>query len=332
MKLTKPKFGQTNYRVSKLCLSTSNFSRYASHEESMAILDRFREAGGNFIQTSGICPGVNLGDGFLGMPEELLGRWLKLRRVERGEIVIATRIALTRPVIGGIAGYTELIRQCAADSIRRIGCDHLDFLVVEWTDGIAPVAESMAAFEAVIASGEVCHVIPANFTISQVLEALAASRREVRAIAGVQGDYSLATRLAFEAGMAKLSADHGLGVIARSPLAGGHLAIRRLSRGVGALRHRGDPDRHAAIAAEGIWPLLSATARRHRRSPAQIALSWVLAHPQVTSVLISVASVEQLRELLAATRLKHSGDDASRLGRAPLRPSARIHALRKQPI
>ena len=73
MKLIKKRFGRTNVRVSELCLSTSNFSRYASQEESFAILDAFRAAGGNFIQTSGICPGVNLGDGLLGMPEEDAG-------------------------------------------------------------------------------------------------------------------------------------------------------------------------------------------------------------------------------------------------------------------
>lgn len=332
MKMKRLKFGRTDNRVSELCLSTSNLTRYAGHEESFAILDAFQAAGGNFVQTSGISPGVNLGDGFLGMPEELLGRWLKLRRIARPDIVIATRIALMRPVIGGLAAYTELIRQCAADSIRRMGCDYLDFLVIEWTDGIAPVAESMAAFEAVIASGEVRHVVPANFAIRHLLEGLAAVRREPRAIAGAQGDYSLATRLAFEGGIAKLSADHGLGVIARSPLAGGYLASRRFSAGLGALRNRGIRDVHAAIAAEGIWPALSSIARRQGRSPAQIALSWVLAHPQITSVLISVRSVEQLRELLAATRLKLSADDDSRLGRTPLRPMPRVPALRRQPL
>src|SRR3954467_7277976 len=172
MKLIKKRFGRADYRVSELCLSTSNFSRYAGQEESFAILDTFREAGGNFLQTSGICPGVNLGDGFLGMPEELLGRWLKLRRIDRGNVVIATRVALTRPVIGGLPSYTELIRQCAAESIRRLGCGYLDFLVVEWTDAIAPVAESMTAFEAVVASAEVRHIVPANFATRHVLETL----------------------------------------------------------------------------------------------------------------------------------------------------------------
>ncbi len=331
MKLNKEKLGRTDRRVSELSLSTSNFSRYASQEESFAILDAFREAGGNFIQTSGISPGGNLGDGFLGMPEELLGRWLKLRRVDRASIIIATRIAFSRPVIGGLATYTDLIRHCAEDSIRRIGCGYIDLLVVEWTDGIAPVAESMVAFEAVISSGVVRHIVPANFPHAQVLEAFAATRHESGTVAGLQLDYSLATRLAFEGGAAKLAADHGLGVVARSPLAGGHLAGRRLSTELGALRHRGANDRHAAIAAEGLWPALSMIARGHHHAPAQVALSWVLAHPQITSVLVSVSSVDQLRELLAATRLKLDEDDIARLGTAALRRAPSVLASKIQP-
>src|ERR1043166_6563214 len=155
MNLKKHKFGRTDLRVSEPSLGTSNFARYADQEESFAILDAIRAAGGNFIQTSGICPGVNLGDGFLGMPEEVLGRWLKERKIRRNKLIIATRVALTRPIIGGFASYTELLRSCAHDSIRRIGCGFLDFLVVEWTDAIVPLHESVAAFEAVVASGKV---------------------------------------------------------------------------------------------------------------------------------------------------------------------------------
>lgn len=319
MKLKTEKFGHTDLRVSELCLSTSNFSRYASQEESFAILDAFREADGNFIQTSGICPGVNLGDGFLGMPEEMLGRWLTLRRVERDRLVIATRFAFTRPVIGGLDAYAGLIRGCAEDSIRRIGCGHLDCLVVEWTDAIAPVAESIGAFETVIASAEVRHVILANFPPNRVTEAFAVAGGGTRTIAGLELDYSLATRLSFEGSVAKSSADYGVGVIARSPLAGGHLASRRLSSQLGALRQRGASDRHAAVAAEGVWPALAAIARRHHRTPAQVALSWVLAHSQVTSVLVSVSTVDQLRELMAATRLRLADEEIAWLGRSPLR-------------
>ena len=319
MNLKSHKFGRTNLRVSELCLGTSNFARYADQEESFAILDAFHAAGGNFIQTSGICPGVSLGDGLLGMPEEVLGRWLKARKVRRDNLVIATRVALTRPIIGGIATFTELIRSCARDSIRRIGCGFLDFLVVEWTDAVVPLHESVAAFEAVVASGEVRHIVPANFPTGPTLEALSAIRSPGRSIAGLQLDYSLAVRTAFEAGAAKIAADHGPALITRSPLAGGHLANRRFPAGVGALRARGASDRYAAIAAEGIWPVLAATACTRGRSAAQVALAWVLGHPQITSVLVSVCSVAQLRELLAATRLMLSDDNVASLGGRPAR-------------
>jgi aryl-alcohol dehydrogenase-like predicted oxidoreductase len=323
MNLKKHKFGRTALRVSELCLGTSNFARYADQEESFAILDAFRGAGGNFFQTSGICPGVSLGDGFLGMPEGVLGRWLKGRKIRRDNVVIAARLALTRPIIGGVASYTELIRSCAQDSIRRIGCGFIDFLVVEWTDSIVPLHESVTAFETVVASGDVRQIVPANFPADRTIEALSAVRSPGRSVAGLQLDYSLAVRTAFEAGTAKLAADHGLALIARSPLAGGILARRQLAASLGTLRARGAGYRLAAVAAEGVWPALAATACACRRSPAQVALSWVLSHPQLTSVLVSVSSVAQFQDLLAATRLTLSDDDVASLGG---RPAARTRA------
>ena len=315
MTLKKQKFGRTHLRVSELCLGTSNFARYADQEESFAILDAFREAGGNFFQTSGICPGVSLGDGFLGMPEELLGRWLRDRKVNRGSFAIATRLALTRPIIGGLETYTDLIRGCVEDSVRRVGCGFLDFLVVEWTDAILPLPERVAAFEAIVSSGEVRHIVPANFPSYHVLEALAASRREPGVFAGLQLDYSLAVRSKFEAIAERICVDRGLAAIARSPLAGGHLANRSLTSSGGALNAgRG---RHTAMTTDGLWPVLSAIARSQRVSFAQVALAWVLAHPQITSVLISVSSVDQLRELFGATRLSLTEIEINRLGGGP---------------
>lgn len=174
-------------------------------------------------------------------------------------------------------------------------------------------------------------LVPANFPITRVLEGFAATRREPRTIAGLQLDYSLATRLMFEGGMAKISADHSLGVIARSPLAGGHLASQRLASGLGALRRRDARDRHAAIAAEGIWPALSAIARARRLSPAQVSLSWVLAHPMITSVLVSVSSMDQVRELFTATRFRLASDDNARLGTTSARRS-RIECARRNQL
>ena len=298
MRLKKCPFGRTGLRVSELCLGTSNFARFVDRRKSFAILDAFRAAGGNFFQTTGLCPGASLDDSFLGLPEELLGRWLRDRKVNRGSVIIATRIALARPVIGGIATYTELIRGCAQDSIRRIGCGFLDFLVVEWTNAIVPVDESVAALRAVIASGEIRYIVPANFPTQHAREALTAFTVAPRLFAGLQFDYSRANRTRFEGDAEALCVDGGLGMVARSPFAGGALVRRPLTSIFGALRCRPASERPTAIIARTLWPILTGTARSSRSSPAKVALAWVLAHPQITAVIVNVRSVSQLRELI----------------------------------
>lgn len=224
MKLMKRRLGATGVLVSELCLGTSNFSRYASQAESFEVLDTFFDAGGNFIQTTGLCPGASLGDGFLGLPENVLGRWLKDRRVARSSVVLATRIALTRPVIGGRGSYSTLVRRCVHDSIRRIGCGYLDFLVVEWTDGIVPVAESISVIEALVDSGAVRRIVLANFPAERVGESLAAARHGRSRIVGLQSDLPSTPWSACDVGLAGLCEEHGLARIIRPAFAGAQLA------------------------------------------------------------------------------------------------------------
>lgn len=313
MKMNTRRLGPTTLTISRLCLGTSNFARYANQNESFGILDVFREAGGNFVQTSGICPGINLGDGFLGLPEEVLGRWLHQRQIRRDEMVIATRVALTRPIIGRLEAFERLIRQCAADSIRRIGCGYLDLLVVECTRAVVPLSECVPALEAVAGMETVRHVVPANFPPWLLQETLRHSRSEPRVFAGVQVDYSMLTRDPFQDCVIQACTRYELGVIARSPLAGGYLADRCLAHGIGVLRDHRRDDRLAA-AAEEVWPHLAQMARVLGRSPAQVAIAWVLAHPQIDSVLVSVRSTEQLRELIGGTDFTLPEADVARLG------------------
>ncbi|MDD2763831.1 MAG: aldo/keto reductase [Opitutaceae bacterium] len=305
------RFGRTGLPVSELCLGTSNFARCANREETFAMLDAFRAAGGNMVQSSGLCPGASLGDGLLGLPEEFLGHWLASRAVPRREIVIATRIALARPVVGGNVTYRELMQGCVHDSLRRIGTDHLDFLVIEWTEAVLPLDESMAVFDAVIRSGAARHLVAAHFPSGRLAGALP-TRSPHRAIDGVQLDYSLVYRPLFEASAAKLCRDYNLGFIARSPLAGGHLVAQPPSQ-LGSFQCRSSNDPDAAAQARLVWPVLSTVARTHGKSPAQVALAWVLAQPAVTSVLISVRFLDQLRDLIAATRITLTPEESRRL-------------------
>lgn len=305
------RFGSTDLIVSELCLGTSNFARCSNQEETFAILDAFRAVGGNMIQTSGLCPGANLGDGLLGLPEEFLGRWLAARAIPRREVFIATRIALARPIVGGQHTYSDLVRSCVQDSLRRIGTDHLDFLVIEWSEAVLPLDDSVVAVDAVVRPGMARHVVVAHFPVSHLISALP-QRLPLHAIAGVQLDYSLIYRSLFEGSVAKLCRDYDLGFIARSPLAGGHL-VAWPTPNLGSFRSRSPDDANMAAAAHATWPVLSAVAKAQSISPAQVALAWVLAQPAVTSALISVRSLDQLRGLIAATAIALPPEEMQRL-------------------
>ncbi len=309
-------FGSTDIRVSELCLGTSTFARYADRDDTFAILDSFRAAEGNFFQTSGICPGASLGDGFLGLPEEFLGRWLTARSVRRSDVVIATRMAYARPLIGGDRAYGNLVRSCVCDSLRRIGTDHVDFLVLEWTDAMLPIDESIASAEAIVRAGYARAILLAPFSTAQL-----AMLRQQRhpTIAGIQLDHSLACRSLFEPEAARVCAAGDLGFMARSPLAGGLLVSRTASASTAPGWHRSD-EPSVRAKARLLRPVLRGIARAHGVTPARIALAWVRGRSGITSVLISVRSPTHLRELLRAPSL-----------RLPARSWNRLTALSEAP-
>ena len=74
--------GKTGMRVSELCLGAMTFGRETEEDVSYQILDRFVDAGGNFIDTADVYS--------LGLSEKILGKWLKKRK--REDLVIATKV------------------------------------------------------------------------------------------------------------------------------------------------------------------------------------------------------------------------------------------------
>jgi aryl-alcohol dehydrogenase-like predicted oxidoreductase len=297
MNMYQRSFGRTNLPVSELCLSTSNFARYSDQAQSFALLDAFRAAGGNFIQTSGTCPGAVCGQvGLPGLPEEFVGRWRALRGIPRHELVIATRFRFARPVLEGERRYRALMLACVHDSLRRLGTDYLDFLVLEWSNALIPLNETLAAIEAMMASGAARQVILADFPA----EYLDVARRSAgAAMAGVQLDYSLIYRSRFESGAAAFCREHGFGFIARSPLAGGYL-VARPPPDPGSFCSRVPNGASLAQAALSVRPALRSVARTRGILPVQAALAWVLSRPGVSSALIGMRSPAQLHELLGA--------------------------------
>ncbi|GAB1489955.1 aldo/keto reductase [Opitutaceae bacterium] len=316
--------GRTCLKVSELCLGTMNFGWRTGEQKSLAILDAYYAAGGNFIQATGHCPAPLISAASTVFSEEIVGRWWHSRAIPRNRIVLATRLGLGR-VPDGVS-LVEFARDCVHASLRRLKTDYLDLVVFEWNESLLSGSAIMEVFDMLVRSGLVRYLGAANFPVWRVVDIMGRARLGGHSrMEMLQADYSLMTRARFEPEAMALCREQRFGFLARSPLAGGFLAR---SNGVGDhfsssrrdwLEQRyGNPYGDAALAA------VDEVAARHDAMPAQIALSWVLHNPAVTSAIIGVHSPEQLGELLAAGEIQLSGSDLASLADATSVETVRI--------
>ncbi len=309
------RLGRTGLKVSELCLGTLHFGRRTDARAAFAIMDAFYGAGGNFFQSRGISPGW----GFSGPPksdsETLTGEWWRARGIRRESLVLATGINLCRPATGGTNAYLRTVRESVGASLRRLQTEHLDVLVCDWHDGLLPIEDTLDAFDSLIRSGMVNHIVAANFPEWRIVDAIGKSRLGYQhRFEGLQADYSLVTRSSFGCETRRLCGEYHLGFIACSPLAGGFL----LKRDAAALllesqRRRLLSHRYRNPYCLSVFDEVSELAADRGATPAQLGLAWVLHNPDVTSALIGVGAPEQFAELLGATAIELTFHENSRL-------------------
>ena len=308
-------FGHSGLRVSPLCFGGNVFGWTADEAGSHALLDRFVEAGGNFIDTANVysrwVPGHQGGES-----ESVIGRWLK-QRGGRERVVIATKVGMDMPGLGeGLAAAQ--IERSVEDSLQRLQTDYVDLYYAHRDDAKTPLQETLAAFDRLVKAGKVRAIAASNYGAERLDEALAVSAREGLArYEGLQPQYNLLDRQAFESALAPACQRHGIGVASYYSLASGFLSgkYRRPedARGrarAGALKQYFNDRGWRVLAA------LDAGAQRLSSTPAAVALAWLMAQPAVTSAIASATSVAQLDELLKATRLKLDAEAIAQLGAA----------------
>jgi len=295
-------FGRSGLQVSPLCFGGNVFGWTADEATSSALLDRFVEAGGNFIDSANVysrwVPGHQGGES-----ESVIGRWLK-QRGGRDRVVIATKVGLDMPGLG--AGLTPAqIERSVEDSLRRLQTDHIDLYYAHSDDANTPLRDTLEVFDRLVKSGKVRAIAASNYSAQRLEEALAVSEREGFArYEGLQPRYNLFDRQPFESELAPMCQRHGLGVAVYYALASGFLS--------GKYRRPEDIEGRARAAAlkqyanERGWRIvaaLHAVATRLSSTPATVAVAWLMAQPTVTAAIASATSIEQLDALLKATAL-----------------------------
>lgn len=295
--------GRTGLKVSELCLGTMLFGGGTDEQTAHRMLDRFVDAGGTFIDTADVYGA--------GVSEEIVGRWLARR--SRDDLVIATKAygdVGPGPNDGG-GGRKHLLAAVEA-SLRRLRTDYLDLYQIHVFDDATPIEETLSTLDGLVRSGKVRFLGASNYAGWQLQRSVDLARQHGwERFACLQPLYNLLDREA-EWDLVPVCRSEGLGLIPWSPLRGGWLS-GRYRRGMAAppagSRVDADPDAGgwpeawATYANERTWQVVDAVvevAEKTGRSPAQVALRWLMQRPGVTAPIIGARTLAQLEDNLAA--------------------------------
>jgi aryl-alcohol dehydrogenase-like predicted oxidoreductase len=213
--------GRSGLRVSPLCFGGNVFGWTVDEATSFSLLDAWLDAGFNFVDTADMystwVPG-HVG----GESETVIGRWFKASG-KRDRVVLATKVG--KPMGGDRKGLKPAyIRQAVEDSLRRLQTDRIDLYQSHDDDPDTPLAETMAAFDALIKAGKVRAVGASNHSAARLAAALQASADNGLArYESLQPLFNPIDRAGFEAELQPLCVAQGVGVINFYGLAAGFL-------------------------------------------------------------------------------------------------------------
>lgn len=305
--------GNTGLRVSKLCLGTMTFGKNqfgfgdldlpAVKELVFASLD----AGVNFIDTADIYA--------FGESEDLLGQALQ---GVRKDVVVATKVRFRmsdKP--NEIGASRHHILNSVDASLRRLRTDYIDLYQIHIWDPVTPLEETLRTLDDLVRSGKVRYIGASNFAAWQLMKALWVSDKHGWArFESLQPLYNLAFR-DLETELVPLCLDQKLAILPWSPLAFGYLS-GKYDRNKRPASSRIDGPLAQFLPADWeriyrIVDVLKEIASGHGVTPAAIALAWLLHKPGVTSVILGVRTMEQLRQNLAAADVKLSAEEMAKL-------------------
>jgi aryl-alcohol dehydrogenase-like predicted oxidoreductase len=295
--------GRSPLRVSPLCLGGNVFGWTATEAKSFEVLDALTGAGLNFIDTADVysvwTPGHHGGES-----ETVIGNWLK-RSGRRKDVVIATKVgmAMASDRKGLSAAH---IARSAEESLQRLQTDYIDLYFSHCDDAGVPMEETLGAHQKLIAEGKVLAIGASNFTAPRLREALETSRRHgLPRYEVLQPHYNLYARSDYESALEPLCLEQQIGVVSYFALAAGFLTGKYRTPADAAKSARGKDVVESFLNERGLRILaaLDEVGRRHRASPASVALAWQIARPSITAPIASATTVDQLGDLIAATQL-----------------------------
>lgn len=295
--------GKSGPKVSALglgCMGMSYAYGPTDEAESLRVLHRYLELGGNFLDTAEIYgPYKN---------EELVGHFL--REVPRNSVVVATKFGfrIADGKITGADSSPQNVRRACEGSLKRLGIETIDLYYQHRVDPNVPIEETVGAMAQLVAAGKV-RMLGLSEASPETLRRAA----KVHPIAALQSEYSLWSHDVESDGVLTTCRELGITFIPYSPLGRGFLtgAIQKLEDLHESDWRRTNP-RFGEKALQANLKLANAVkefAGKKGCTPAQLALAWVLAQGDDLVPIPGTKRVKYLEENMGAISVKLTAAD-----------------------
>ena len=321
------KLGNTDLKVSTICLGTMTWGEQNNQKEAFEQMDYAISQGINFFDTAEMYA-VPSTEKTFGKTETIIGNWFKERN-NRKKVILATKISgpgLSWIRGGGLQYTKENVSSALLGSLERLQTDYIDLYQLHWPErntnyfgklGYKHKTEEREwnDFESILRTlkqfvdeGKIRYIGLSNESAWGLSKFLELSRsQDLPRVMSVQNPYNLLNRT-YEVGLAEISIREQSGLLAYSPLASGVLSgkYRNNQKPKGSrLQLFGDyfpryAGKSSNLAVEGYFKI----AKKHKISLAQLSLAFVNQQPFVTSNIIGATTMKQLEENIGSINIK----------------------------
>jgi aryl-alcohol dehydrogenase-like predicted oxidoreductase len=320
--------GTSGLKVSALSLGAMTFGESSTFmkgvtstdDEGRKVFDRAIEGGVNLVDTANV-----YGEG---RSEELVGQWIAGKRQS---VLLATKCRFPMgfgmkekpgPHDQGLS-RKHIMEACEA-SLKRLKTDVIDLYQVHMQDTSVRIEETLRALDDLVTQGKVRYVGCSNYTGYRLVESLwTAEKIRTHRYESVQLQWSLLER-GGEREVVPACKANDVGILVWSPLASGFLSGKyrrgqpppagaRLTEWKDTMKRIGEGRSY------DLLDVLEKVAKRREATPAQVAIAWLLARREVSSVILGARTVAQLDDNLRAAEIKLAPEDVKELddGSAP---------------
>ncbi len=303
------RLGRSGLQVSLAGLGCNNFGMRIDAEQTKAVVHRALDEGITLFDTADIYGGR-------GASEEMLGKALGARR---HEVVVASKFGMVMgegPYLRG-GSRRWAIAACEA-SLKRLGTDYLDLYQIHTPDTSTPEQETLEALDTLVRSGKVRYIGCSNYAGWQLADSIGISRANgLASYVSAQNQYNLLDR-SIERELIPACRHYGVGILPFFPLASGFLT-GKYRKGVqppkdtrfGAMKPLADRVLNDANFA--TLERLEQFAASHGHTMVEVAIGWLVAQPETSSVISGATRPEQVAENVKAVGCKLTKDELAEI-------------------